>query len=619
MTMEFSRKNKLLTGLVIAALILLAKIFYIQIIDDKYKISAENNSMVYEIIYPTRGVIYDRNGEIIVGNKVAYDIQVTPREVKAFDTLLLARMLDTSATFLRDKMAEYRRNLNRIGFQPVTLLRQVSAEAYNRFAEVQYQFPGFRGQVRSIRDYPINAGGNLLGYVSEVDAGYIKAHPDEYRSGDYAGRTGIEAARERDLRGEKGYHIYLRNSRNQIESPYKDGEMDKEAVPGLDIVTTIDAGLQQYGQQLMQNKVGSIVAIEPGTGEILAMVSSPGIDVSQLADFSRHYNEIMNDPYKPMFNRTVQAPYPPGSVFKLVNGLIGLQEGTLRPGSLFPCSHGYPLGDHRPGCHGHKSPIDLEEAIMMSCNSYFCFALRDILENRKYPSIDDALDKWNDYVKSMGFGRKLGSDFPSELSGTIPDAKLYNRLYPKARGGWKFPTIKSISIGQGEVGVTPMQIANLAATVANRGYYYIPHIVKESPGIAIDPKYKERQYTMVDTTEYKKVIKGMWRAVNSGAGMGGTAWIAHVDGLDICGKTGTAQNPRGADNSVFICFAPMDDPKIAVAVYVENGGFGATWAAPIASLLVERYLTGEIRADAGRKDLEERMMQGNLLSRVKTD
>ena len=615
--MDLSRKNKLLAGLVIAAIILVAKIFYIQVIEDRYKISAESNALLHETIYPTRGVIYDRNGEILVGNKVAYDIMVTPREVEAFDTVMLARMLDTSVTFLHNKMAEFERNKSRIGFQPVTLLRHIPTETYNRFAEVQYQFPGFRGQVRSIRDYPINAGGNLLGYVSEVDAGYIKAHPDEYRSGDYAGRTGIEAARERDLRGEKGYHIYLRNSRNQIESPYKDGEMDKEAVPGRDIVTTIDARLQQYGQQLMNNKVGSVVAIEPGSGEILAMVSSPGIDVSQLADFSRHYNEIMNDPYKPMFNRAVQAPYPPGSVFKLVNGLIGLEEGTLQPGSMFPCSHGYPLGDHRPGCHGHKSPINLEEAIMMSCNSYFCFALRDILENRKYPSMDDALDKWVEYVQSMGFGRKLGSDFPSELGGTIPTSALYNRLYKKEWGGWRFATIKSISIGQGEVGVTPMQIANLAATVANRGYYYIPHIVKESPGVMIDPKYKERQYTMVDTTEYKKVVKGMWRAVNSGAGMGGTAWIAHVDGLDICGKTGTAQNPRGADNSVFICFAPMDDPKIAVAVYVENGGFGATWAAPIASLLVEMYLTGEIRTE--RKPLETRMLEGNLLSRVKTD
>ncbi len=617
--MDLSRKNKLLIGLVAVAVILLAKIFYIQIIDDTYKISAENNSMVYEIIYPTRGVIYDRNGTIIVGNKVAYDILVTPREVKDFDTLMLARVLDTSVTFIRDKMAEYRRNRKRIGFQSMTMLRQIPTETYNRFAEVQYQFPGFKGQVRSIRDYPVNAGGNLLGYVSEVDAAYLKAHPDEYRSGDYAGRTGIEAAREKDLRGVKGYHIFLRNSHNQIEQPYKDGEMDKEAIPGHDIVTTIDAELQQYGQRLMQNKVGSVVAIEPGSGEILAMVSSPGIDVSQLADFSRHYNEIMNDPYKPMFNRAVQAPYPPGSVFKLVNGLIGLQEGTLRPDSMFPCAHGYPLADHRPGCHGHKSPINLEEAIMMSCNSYFTFALRDILENKKYPDMDAALDKWHEYVESMGFGRKLGSDFPSELGGTIPTSKLYNRLYKKELGGWKFNTIKSISIGQGEVGVTPMQIANLAATVANRGYYYIPHIVKESPGIEIDPKYKERQYTMVDTTEYKKVIQGMWRAVNSGAGMGGTAWAAHVDGLDICGKTGTAQNPRGADNSVFICFAPKDDPKIAIAVYVENGGFGATWAVPIASLLVEKYLKGEIADNPARKAVEQRVLDGDLMSRVKTD
>ena len=617
--MDLSRKNKLLIGLVAVAFILLAKIFYIQIVDDTYKISAENNSMVYEIIYPTRGVIYDRNGTIIVGNKVAYDILVTPREVKDFDTLMLARVLDTSVTFIRDKMAEYQRNRKRIGFQSMTMLRQIPTETYNRFAEVQYQFPGFKGQVRSIRDYPVNADGNLLGYVSEVDAAYLKAHPDEYRSGDYAGRTGIEAAREKDLRGVKGYHIFLRNSHNQIEQPYKDGEMDKEAIPGHDIVTTIDAELQQYGQRLMQNKVGSVVAIEPGSGEILAMVSSPGIDVSQLADFSRHYNEIMNDPYKPMFNRAVQAPYPPGSVFKLVNGLIGLQEGTLRPESMFPCAHGYTLADHRPGCHGHKSPINLEEAIMMSCNSYFTFALRDILENKKYPDMDAALDKWHEYVESMGFGRKLGSDFPSELGGTIPTSKLYNRLYKKELGGWKFNTIKSISIGQGEVGVTPMQIANLAATVANRGYYYIPHIVKESPGIEIDPKYKERQYTMVDTTEYKKVIQGMWRAVNSGAGMGGTAWAAHVDGLEICGKTGTAQNPRGADNSVFICFAPKDDPKIAIAVYVENGGFGATWAVPIASLLVEKYLKGEIADNPARKAVEQRVLDGDLMSRVKTD
>ena len=612
--MKLERANKLRIGLLIMAGILIAKIFYIQIIDDRYKIDASNNSMVYDIIDPTRGVIYDRNGKIIVGNKVAYDILVTPKEVSEFDTLLLASVLEVEPDFIRSKMAEYRKNRRRIGYQSVIMMKQLSAEKYMKFSEIQYKFPGFRGQVRSIRDYPFNAGGNLLGYVSEVDQAYISRHPGEYRPGDYAGKTGLEAAREADLKGEKGYHIYLRNSHNQIQTRYKDGEMDKEAIPGKDIVTTIDADLQQYGQLLMQNKVGSLVAIEPSTGEILTMVSSPGIDVEMLADIGKHYKEIVSDPHKPMFNRAVQAPYPPGSVFKLVNGLIGLEEGVLKPEYTYPCNKGYYFGKHKLGCHAHRSPLDLEDAIMMSCNGYFCYVMRNILENRKYRSQAEALDKWHDYVSSFGFGHKLGSDFPAELGGTIPTSNYYNKIYGK--GGWKFTTVISISIGQGEIGVTPLQIANMCATVANRGYYYIPHIVKDSDSLRIDDKFREKQYTMVDTTNFKKVIKGMWKAVNSGFGSGGTASIAAVEGLDICGKTGTAQNPRGADNSVFICFAPMDNPKIAVAAYVENAGFGATWSAPIASLLVEKYLTGQISDK--RKPLEERMLNGDLMSRVKT-
>ncbi len=613
MTTEGNNRSRvLLIGLLIVAAVLLGKLFYIQIIDDKYKINASNNSMVYDMIYPTRGIIYDRNGKIIVSNKVTYDILVTPREVTPFDTLMLASALDVSVDFIKEKMGEYSRNKKKIGYQSMVMLKQIKPETYMKFAELQYNFPGFRGQVRSIRDYPVNAGGNLLGYVSEVDQKYIESHPGEYRPGDYAGKTGIEAAREKDLRGEKGYHIYLRNSRNQIEGRYKDGEMDKEAVPGHDIMTTIDADLQQYGQELMKNKVGSLVAIEPKTGEILSLVSSPGVDVSMLADISQHYNDIIKDPHKPMFNRAVQAPYPPGSVFKLVNGLIGLQEGVLNMDMAYPCYQGYHFGSHKLGCHSHHSPLRLEEAIMMSCNGFFCYVLRNILENKKYKNIDEALDKWNEYVQSFGFGHKLGSDFPAELGGTIPTSKLYNKRYGK--GGWKFTTIISISIGQGEVGVTPLQIANLAAIMANRGWYKIPHIVKASEGVEIEPKYYERQYTMVDTTNFQKVINGMWRAVNNGPGTGCTAWVAEVKGLDICGKTGTAQNPRGADNSVFICFAPKDDPKIAVAAYVENAGFGATWAAPIASLLIEKYLNGE----TSRPDLENRVMQGDLMSRVKT-
>ena len=389
--------------------------------------------------------------------------------------------------------------------------------------------------------------------------------------------------------------------------------MDKEAVPGKNVTTTIDAELQHYGQMLMQNKVGSLVAIEPSTGEILTLVSSPGIDVDMLADIGSHYNEILANPYKPMFNRAVQSAYPPGSVFKLVNGLIGLQEGVFTPETKYPCHMGYYFGKNRLGCHDHRSPIDFEESIMMSCNAYFCYVLRGILENGKYDSVAEALDVWNSYVQSFGFGKKLGSDFPSELGGFIPDSKYYDKVY--GQGRWKATNVISLSIGQGEIGCTPLHLANLCATVANRGYYYIPHLIKDSEDISIDPKYKERQYTMVDTLWFPEVIEGMYMAVNGGPGSGGTATIAAVDGLDICGKTGTAQNPRGDDNSVFICFAPKDDPKIAVAAYVENGSFGARWAAPIASLLVEKYLNGE----TGRAALEQRILDGNLMDKVKTD
>ena len=614
--MTDTRTTRLLIGLGVAAAILIVKLFVIQILNDKYKRDASNNSMVYDVIYPTRGIIYDRNGKIIVGNTVSYDILVTPREVQPFDTLQLADALGVSPDLIREKMAEYRKNRSRIGYQTVVMLKKVPPETYMQFAELQYKFPGFRGQMRSIRSYPFNAGGNLLGYVSEVDADFIKKHPGEYRSGDYAGKTGIEAAREDDLKGEKGYHIYLRNSHNQIQSAYMDGEMDKEAVPGKDIVTTIDAELQQYGQELMQKKVGSVVAIEPATGEILAMVSSPGIDVDVLADISQHYAEIVKNPYKPMFNRTVQASYPPGSVFKLVNGLIGLQEGVLKPSDRYPCSRGFPYGNgRRLGCHGHASPLALLDAIATSCNGYFCYVFRAILDNKKYDSIQDSFDTWRDYVSSFGFGHKLGSDFPSELGGNIPTSNYYNKVYGKK--GWKFTTIISLSIGQGEIGVTPLQIANLCATVANRGYYYIPHIIKDSPGIEIDPKYKEKVYPKVDSKYFDLAAQGMYMAVNGGGSAGGTAFAAAIPGKDVCGKTGTAQNPRGADNSVFICFAPKDDPKIAVAAYIENAGFGATWACPIASLLVEKYLTGGIRPE--RKYVEDRVLQGDLMSRVKKD
>ena len=594
--MEINNRTKVLgivLGVVVA--ILVGRLFQIQILDGSYKRDSSNNSMIYETIYPPRGIIYDRDGRVLVGNKVCYDILVTPREVTAFDTLALADALGVTPEFVRERMSYYRERRRSIGYQTLTFVKQLSVERYMRFAETAYAFPGFRGQVRSIREYPFDAGGNLLGYMGEVNAAEIKAEPEAYKAGDYIGKTGLEAIREKELRGRKGYHIFLRDSRNRRQDAYADGEFDQPAEPGTDIVTTIDAPLQQYGQRLMAGKKGSLIAIEPATGEILAMVSSPGISVDELANIGQHYGRLVMDPNRPMFNRTVQASYPPGSVFKLVNGLIGMQEGVLEPWYKYPCTKGYAYSSkHKLGCHAHRSPLDLTEAVMMSCNAYFCYVFKNLLE--KGPTAE-CFDRWRDYVLSFGFGAPLGSDFPSELGGNIPTSKYYDRVYGAKH--WRFSNVVSLSIGQGEIGATPLQIANLAAIMANRGWYRVPHIVRSD-----EERFTEKHYTLVDTTHFEKVIPGMWQAVNAPWGAGGTAAAAAVPGLDICGKTGTAQNPHGADNSVFICFAPKDDPKIAVVGYVEGGGWGGSTSCPIASLLVEKYLTGEI----SRPQLEERML-----------
>lgn len=606
-----NRYKILVIGLVIALLILVAQLVNLQLIDDKYKINAENNALRYQTIYPTRGLILDRNGKVLVGNTISYDLMVTPYDVKPFDTLYLCDIFSLKIDDVRATFRDYKRYRTKIGYQTIPFLKNITYLQYSLFIEKSHLFPGFTTTPRSIRSYPYNAGGNLLGYVTEVDQPFLNNHP-EYASGDYMGKTGLEEVCEKTLKGEKGYTIYLRDSKNRIHDRYEDGEYDKPATPGKNVVSTIDAELQNYGETLMKNKVGSIVAIEPSSGEILAMVSSPGIDVSVLADIGANYHKISTDPFKPMYNRAVMSPQPPGSVFKLVNALIALQEGVITESKEYKCRNGYHVGNLTVGCHSHPSPVDLKESIMMSCNSYYCGVFREIIDNPKYPNIPASFNKWRDYVMSFGFGIPLGSDFPSEKGGFVPTTATYNRVHGENR--WKSLSIISLAIGQGELGCTPLHLANLAATIANRGYYYTPHIIKNTDTLQIDSKYSVRNYTMVDTTWFNPVVEGMYLAVNSPPGKGATATIAAVKGLDICGKTGTAQNPHGDDHSVFICFAPKEDPKIAVAVYIENGGFGATWAAPMASLLVEQYINHSI--SPRRKWIEDRVMNGFLLDKV---
>ncbi|MBR2297877.1 MAG: penicillin-binding protein 2 [Bacteroidales bacterium] len=612
--MEHRNGNKytiLVVGLVTVFLLLVLQLVNLQLIDNTYKINAENNALRYQTRYPVRGLILDRHGKVLVGNTNSYDIIVTPYDVKPFDTLALCQIFSLDPDEVKETFRYYRRYRTRIGYQSRVFLKNVSYSQYSLFIEKKYKFPGFSASPRSIRSYGYNAGGNLLGYVTEADPVFLKKHP-EYSPGDYIGKTGLEEVCEATLKGEKGYDIYLRDANNRIQDHYENGEYDKPAIPGENVVSTIDAELQHYGEYLMKNKVGSIVAIEPSTGEILAMVSSPGIDVSLLSDIGANYKTISSDPFKPMYNRAVMSPQPPGSVFKLVNALIGLQEGVITESKEYGCRNGYHAGNLTVGCHTHPSPVDLRESIMMSCNAYYCNVLREILDNPKYENIEHSFTKWREYVQSFGFGTKLGSDFPSEKGGFVPSVETYNRFHGKGR--WKSLSVISLSIGQGELGCTPLHLANLAATIANRGYYYIPHIIRDTDSLQIDPKYKERHYTMVDTSYFEPVIEGMHMAVNTRPGKGATATIAAVDSLEICGKTGTAQNPHGDDHSVFICFAPKENPKIAVAVYMENAGFGATWAAPTASLLVEQYLNGGV--DPKRKWLEDRIADGFLLDKV---
>ena len=593
---DFRRMRTLQFVVLLIFSVIGCRLFYLQILDTKYKRLAEGNALRHEVQYPPRGEVFDRNGEYLVKSKECYDLMVVWREMDraGFDTMRMCSILNLSKKRLMRKLADARMSPRKA----CLVTNFVSKEDKLRFDACN--FKGFFTVYRTVREYPRKVGGNLLGYVGEVNQRDID-RDDYYRMGDYIGKSGVESAYEEVLRGTKGVKITEVDTHGATKGSYMEGRLDTLPEAGKYIVCTIDARLQKFCEELMEGKIGAAVAIEPATGEILMMVSSLTYDPDELVGRERgnHYMQMLGNKRRPLFNRAVSAKYPPGSTFKLVQGLVGMQEGVLTPANAYPCHGGYSYGSKKMKCHPHPSPLDLRNAVANSCNAYFCYVLRNVLDNPRYGSVKEGFDVWEEYVKSFGFGRKLDSDFNGEGNGYVPDRGFYDKRY---RGSWNSLTVISLSIGQGELGCTPLQMANLAAIIANRGYYYIPHIVKRIEGRdSIDRRFYERRYTKVDPRYFEPVVEGMWRGVH----VAGTSRMAFLPGLDVCGKTGTAQNPHGRDHSTFLSFAPKDNPKIAISVYVENAGFGASAALPIASLLEEFYLTDTIT----RPELVERVKQ----------
>ena len=589
-------KRKLVIGgaAIVVILIFLIRLFVLQLLTDDYKKNADSNAFLNKIQYPARGAIYDRNGKLLVFNQPAYDITMVPKEVEHLDTLDLCRALNiTRDQFLKiiSDMTDRRRNPGYSKYTNQLFMSQLSAEECGVFQEKLFKFSGFYIQRRTIRQYSYNAAAHTLGDIGEVSIKDIES--DEYYiRGDYIGKLGVEKSYEKQLRGEKGVEILLRDAHGRIQGNYMDGKLDKRPVPGKNLTLSLDIDLQLLGERLMKDKIGSIVAIEPETGEILCMVSSPTFDPHLMIGRQRGKNHLMlqRDIQKPLLNRALMGAYPPGSTFKAAQALTFLQEGIIQENTpAYPCSHGFSYGSLRVGCHAHASPLPLVPALATSCNSYFCWGLFRMFGDRKYGSPQNAITVWKDHMVSQGFGYRLGVDLPSEGRGLIPNAQFYDKAY---RGRWNGLTVISIAIGQGEILATPLQIANLAATIANRGHFITPHIVKKIENEPLDSLYRFPQQTTIDPIHYEEVVKGMRAAVT-----GGTCRLANIPDIEVCGKTGTAQN-RGHDHSSFMGFAPMNKPKIAVLVYVENGGWGATFGVPYGALIMEQYLNGKLSPES---------------------
>lgn len=606
---NLEKRKYVISGfIIIIALIYLVRLFDLQIQDSRYKASADSNAFLKKTVYPSRGLIYDRNGELVVYNQPAYDVMLIPRDVQPFDTLDFCRTLNITPEQLVKRFADMRDKRMNPGYSaytPQRLIAQLSSQDYGRLQEKLYRFPGFFIQKRILRQYNHPTAANVLGNIREVSSKDIE-NDDYYSLGDYTGDLGVEKSYEKYLRGQKGVEILIRDARGRIQGRYEDGAHDVDPVSGRDLRLSLDIKLQEYAESLMVGKRGAVVAIEPATGEILCLASNPSYDPRLLVGRERgnNYKKLLDDESWPLFDRAIMASYPPGSTFKPTQGLIFLEEGIIDLNTMFPCHGGYINGGLKVGCHPHAAPIPLKPALQTSCNAYFCWGFKSMIDRRsKYGSSANAFEIWKNHLVSMGYGYKLGVDLPGENRGFIPNAKFYDKFYKEGR--WSANTIISVSIGQGEILATPLQIANLGAMIANRGWFITPHVVKQIQDTIIPAEYLERRTPTVDAKWFEHIAEGMRMAVT-----GGTCRRAAITGINVAGKTGTAQNPHGKDHSAFMGFAPFEEPRIAVAVYVENGGWGATYGVPIGSLVMEKYLNGEIAPD--RKPMEELMLNSTL-------
>ncbi len=615
----FKNRHQVILIIIVAfAVVFVLRLFYLQVIDTKYISLARNNAIKEVDVYPTRGMVYDRKGELIVYNEAIYDLMITPRQAKGIDTAKLAGMLGIAKEECLHQFKELMKVKGFSSYKPNVFMKQLSLRDYSRLQESLYLFPGFFGQVRTIRKYPHRVGATILGDIGEVSERQIESSEGYYKPGDYVGKSGIEKVYEKELGGKRGKKFVFVDVHNREMGSLSKGEFDTLAISGDNVITTLDIKLQEYAEQLMQNKKGSVVAIEPNTGEIIALVSSPGYDPNLLCGAVRgkNFNALLTDSLLPLYSRPTLATYPPGSSFKPVVALIALDEGVQGINYAYPCNEAYNAGGVIVHCsHKHPSPTNIQYALAQSCNPYFCQTFRNSLEKNPGMSVSQSYDKWVKICNSFGLGVKTGIDLPSEVRGNIPTVHYFDKIYGANR--WKFATIISLGIGQGEVLTTPLQMANIFACISNHGHWITPHIVKKitDPVTNKDVTHEyEVHEALIGKEHFIPVIEGLFEVVESG-----TAKAARVEGITLCGKTGTAQNPHGDNHSMFAGFAPKDEPKIAIAVVVENGGYGSAFAAPIASLLVEKYLNDTIATK--RLDIEKRMIEANLLHKygVKTN